>query len=767
MRKKIILNFIIITTLSFLCITNLVKITPDLFSEENKTETEIRSNISEINNYIEQKIKEIKNLKISKQRISFILHISVLLIIILLLYYRYYLKVKMNKQLQKEMQERCIAEKELQKIKKELEERIKKRTTEFVSTSHDLKLVEKNYTNLIQKIHEGLVIVDKEERFTYANPSALEIFDCSEDELIGKNVRDFMDLEKFNKVTKQTELRKKGESSKYETIILREDGQKRIVKVSASPITEDNEYLGAIAIFVDITEQRKNEKIQSVLYNILNAVNTTEDLDELYKIIHKYLGLIIDTTNFCIALYDEKTNIITAPYYVDELMKSTPEPQQLMSGITAHVIRSRKSLYLTVEKRNELITQKIIPQSDWKSKIWLGVPLKIENRVVGVIVVQSYNNPDQFTENDLWILEFVSEQIAIAITRKRAERALKSSEEFNRAIIDYSPLGISARDRYGRLIIANKAWMKIWVKTKKDLLKDYAVRKKLEFNERDSYLGEHILKVKRVYEKGGSTFIPGIMVQSEKFEPEKIKWISQYFYAIKDENDEVDKVIIITEDITEHKKADEKIESSLREKELLLKEVHHRVKNNMQIISSMLKLQSGYISDEKALKLFKDSQHRVKSMALIHEKLYQSENFEQVDFKHYTQLLINYLVRSYNININRIKLRVEMEGVNFDITKAIPCGLIINELVSNSFKYAFPDDKEGEIGISIEYLKNEYIFIVQDNGIGFPPDIDFRNTDSLGMQLVIALTDQLHGKMELLRKEGTIFKINFPSNPKV
>ena len=108
-----------------------------------------------------------------------------------------------------------------------------------------------------------------------------------------------------------------------------------------------------------------------------------------------------------------------------------------------------------------------------------------------------------------------------------------------------------------------------------------------------------------------------------------------------------------------------------------------------------------------------------------------------------------------------------MEGVNFDITKAIPCGLIINELVSNSFKYAFPDDKEGEVGISIEYLNNEYIFIVKDNGIGFTPNIDFRNTDSLGMQLVNALIDQLHGKIELLRKKGTIFKINFPPNPKV
>ena len=213
------------------------------------------------------------------------------------------------------------------------------------------------------------------------------------------------------------------------------------------------------------------------------------------------------------------------------------------------------------------------------------------------------------------------------------------------------------------------------------------------------------------------------------------------------------------------------LEASLEEKEVLLKEIHHRVKNNLQVISSLLNLQSGYINDEAALQMFKESQNRVRSMALIHEKLYQSEDLARIDFAEYIRDLTNYLLRMYGTGTYRVRLIVNVEDVSLDIDTAIPCGLMVNELVSNSLKYAFPmgdrsldEQREFKAEISVDLrLDNDsnLILIVSDNGVGFPENLDFRETESLGLQLVNTLTEQLDGSIELDRTGGTTFKITF------
>jgi len=209
----------------------------------------------------------------------------------------------------------------------------------------------------------------------------------------------------------------------------------------------------------------------------------------------------------------------------------------------------------------------------------------------------------------------------------------------------------------------------------------------------------------------------------------------------------------------ERKRTEEKIKASLREKEILLQELHHRVKNNMQVISSLLRLQSMQIKDEKALEIFKSNQNRVKSMCLIHERLYQSEDLARIDFADSVRIMTNHLVASYGINPKAIKLNVNIKDVFLDINKAIPCGLIVNELVSNSLKHAFPDGKKGEIKIAMHPLnKNEIELIVSDTGIGIPEEFDFRHTKSLGLHLVTILAeDQLHGNIKLDRLKGTCF----------
>jgi two-component sensor histidine kinase len=217
--------------------------------------------------------------------------------------------------------------------------------------------------------------------------------------------------------------------------------------------------------------------------------------------------------------------------------------------------------------------------------------------------------------------------------------------------------------------------------------------------------------------------------------------------------------------ITERKNAETKIKQSLSEKELLLREIHHRVKNNMQIISSLLNLQRNYIEDKESDNLLQESQGRVKSMALVHEKLYQTADLARINVKEYIRSLTMNLFHSYSVNAG-IVLQLDVGNVFFDIDTAVPLGLIINELVSNSLKYAFPNQEKGVISISLHEKSSngdagEYSLYVKDDGVGFPEDLDFHNTPSLGLQLVNSLVKQLDGSIELVNDTGTCFHVLF------
>ncbi len=220
----------------------------------------------------------------------------------------------------------------------------------------------------------------------------------------------------------------------------------------------------------------------------------------------------------------------------------------------------------------------------------------------------------------------------------------------------------------------------------------------------------------------------------------------------------------IAHDITERIHHEEKVNQSLKEKEVLLKEVHHRVKNNMQVISSILNLQSSYVTDEYALSLLKESQNRIKTMAYIHESLYQNKTFTSINFSEYISTLASNILQSYAASAQKVSLSLNVNKIILNLDTSIPAGLIINELVTNSIKHAFTESKQGIILINLNTKDNVLFLEVSDNGKGFPKEIDFRNTNSLGLQLVNTLVEQLNGKLELSgnKNEGTSFYINFP-----
>ena len=287
-----------------------------------------------------------------------------------------------------------------------------------------------------------------------------------------------------------------------------------------------------------------------------------------------------------------------------------------------------------------------------------------------------------------------------------------------------------------------------------------------------------------------------------------IHWLAVKGKVFYDKTDQAVRMVGLSVDITTLKRTTEQIAASLKEKEVLLKEIHHRVKNNLQIISSLLNLQAGYIEDQKTIEIFKQCENRVASMALIHEQLYQSHNLAKIDFAEYVKTLAANLLSSYDIHSDaedegrtgNIELFVDVDNVFLSVDAAIPCGLIINELVSNSLKYAFSPGQKGEICIALHAAanakgfaslspegnsgdvrlgdeefapqlsqhcgdfadnNNQITLSVSDNGIGFPKDLDFKNTESLGLQIVTALTNQLEGTIKLNPNNGTEFEIKF------
>jgi PAS domain S-box-containing protein len=239
-------------------------------------------------------------------------------------------------------------------------------------------------------------------------------------------------------------------------------------------------------------------------------------------------------------------------------------------------------------------------------------------------------------------------------------------------------------------------------------------------------------------------------------------WNELSISPIFDDHGNLTHFIGIQNDVTARKQAEEQIRSSLQEKEILLKEVHHRVKNNLVVVSSLLDWQADYLTDPAAIKIFEQSQYRIQSMALIHEKLYQSKNLAKIDLSEYLQTLAQQLAFSSNLDNERITIDFDLHPILLNIETATPCGLIVNELISNVFEHAFPNHETGQIWLKVkENAQNQVTITIQDNGVGFPADLDFQNTESLGLQLVCLLTKQLEGEITVSCNHGTTFKLIF------
>ena len=352
-------------------------------------------------------------------------------------------------------------------------------------------------------------------------------------------------------------------------------------------------------------------------------------------------------------------------------------------------------------------------------------------------------------------------EIATDITeRKLAEDALKKEKEKLRKYLDTSAVIVVILDIDQRVTLINKKGCEIL---------EYGEEEIIGKNWFDNFLPE---KARHETKKTFSVLVSGDIEPVEYYENVVLtrtggeRLIAWYNTVLRDDKNNIMGTLSSGVDITEKKLAIDKIKATLKEKELLLREVHHRVKNNMQVISSLLSLQTDQIRNSQYADIFNDTKNRIKTMSLVHEKLYMSEDLTSIDFNDFIRDLSGGLFSVYEASARRISLTIAAEDVFLKVDTAIPCSLVINELLSNSLKHAFPGGRKGEINVYLGKTMAEdktiYDLVVSDNGVGIPDGIDIRKTKSLGLPLISTLVErQLQGTLDLDRTKGTKFHIRF------
>ena len=338
--------------------------------------------------------------------------------------------------------------------------------------------------------------------------------------------------------------------------------------------------------------------------------------------------------------------------------------------------------------------------------------------------------------------------------RKKVEQELRESEDRFRVLFEEAPEGILVADIETRkLRFANPAVCEMF---------GYTMEEMVQLNVSDIHPAELIPQVAAMFETIGTIEKP--MAQNFPC----LRNDGSVFYA-----DIVGSPVVIDQrklnvgfftDTTERKLAEDALKASLREKEILLREIHHRVKNNLQLISSLLRLQSRQIEqkDEILVEMFEDIQGRIKAIALVHEALYRSENLELIDMSQYLQGIVAGLRTVSTQSMQELRINTDVKNISMGINAALACGLIVNELVTNSLKHAFPKGREGKIVVTLSPIgEEEFQLTVHDNGIGMPKCIDLRQPESLGLDLVVSLAEQLHGSVEFTGGEGTEVRVRF------
>ncbi len=572
------------------------------------------------------------------------------------------------------------------------------------------------FSAIVQHSEEGIIGKDLEGHIISWNPAAEKIYGYKTDEVMGKSVFTLFP-DHIDELKQIIERVSRGEViGHYETKRVTKQGNTIDVSLVISPLKDaDGKIVGVSTISRNITHEKIAEK-------------ELEESDAKLRLVTSHMVDIVSQSNV-------EGDYIYASPSVESVLGFKPTEligKSVFDYIHPDDIEHTKSALHEVSTTHVPGSAQFRYRKKDGSYIWVetrGSPLFREN---GETYGYVFNSRD------------ITEQ-------KEIGDALRESEEKYRSVIESADDIILIVDYNGRVLLVNEVGAKFVNMERHEILGGNVE----DFLPESYEVAFELLR--KVYDTGEGlkTELP-IVFRGDQL------WFSASVQPLFGSKHEVQSVQVIARDITEIKEIQIQLEQTLKEKEMLMKEIYHRVKNNLMVISSLLNLQSGYIEDEKAKSIFKESQNRANSMAIIHQRLYQSSDLKNIDFGDYIHTLANDLYDSYVPDPERVGLNINADEVKIDINTSIPLGLIINELLSNSMKHGFPDDKKGEITIDFHKVDGDFILEVKDTGVGIPEDIDIFNTGSLGMQLITSLTQQISGELEFARTPNTCFRVTFP-----
>jgi PAS domain S-box-containing protein len=515
--------------------------------------------------------------------------------------------------------------------------------------------------------------------------------------------------------------------------------EKRWFIARVSPLVREGPPC-VVVVHEDITERKLVEQLQDAIYKIAQAPARVRDLDALYRAIHQTIGEVMPSENFYIALWDKENETVSYPYFVDEV-DAPPPPEKPGKSLTNYILRTGKPLLCTMETQRKLEHQGEVELVGSPSPVWVGVPLIIDGKPIGMMAVQHYSDPHAYGERELRMLEFVSSQVAHAIEQKQSFEALQQSETFTRAVIEHSPIGLSVRSKYGRLLSYNQAWQDIFAAPDEIVKGDLSYEpEEVTFTEEDEYLKPYQEDVRRVFENGGFLHLPELKINNRW--PGAASWVSQYFYALEDDHGSVDRVVILTEDITERKEAEEEIrklnkeleqrvldrtaelEASNKELEAFSYSVSHDLRAPLRAIngfSTILKENYADALDEDGVKYLEQVRasglkmdHLINGLLTLSRLGRRGLSPTSLDLTHIAKRIFTDLTK-------------EEANRKFDfITSPSPVvfadehlmEVMLTNLLSNAIKFT-----QGKNPAKIEFghqeNENGACFFVRDNGVGF------------------------------------------------
>lgn len=621
--------------------------------------------------------------------------------------------------------------------------------TERKKYEQEIKQSRENYKSLVDYSPDG-VFIHIDGKVVFANPSALKLAGLKESQTLPDfTLFDFLLPEYHADVTERIRKAFAGEPQAFIEIKIRTLAGE-IKTLETKPIViKFNGQNAILTVVHDITTEKQlaKEQIRAQIAEETNELLEQEITKR--KVIQlqlqesqKYTRLIINSSIDMICASDKKG-------FITEFN----EAAQKTFGYTADEVIGKhvSMLYMDPQERIRITNEEL-----YKKGAFAGEVLnkrKNGEKFVAFLSASILKSEDGEIVGAMGVSRDISEM------KKAEEKMYAQSAKLN-AVFESSSHIIWTVDRKVCVTSYNKNFASF-------LKKNYNV---------DAYPGISMISGDTISSNEYNTFWVKKYENAFRGDPQHFEtklvnmhglvvWREIFLNPIFDESKNVIEVSGIGHDVTEKKFAEEKIRQSLQEKEVLLKEVHHRVKNNLQVISSILNLQSSYVKDPGTLNILKESQNRIKSMAFIHESLYQTKDFSSINFSEYVVNLSQNLIQSYSNFENEIKLNLDIQNVFLNLDLAIPCGLIINEIISNALKYAFVDKKNDcEVTIKMILDQESLVLFIGDNGIGLPKEIDYRNTQSLGLQLVVTLTDQLNGTIEMDSSKGTKYTIIFKQN---